>query len=102
MQLEQTIATIFQYGGTVIMAALFVWVFVQDKTKNTKLLEDNAKMLDTLSKSNDNIAKSLDLIQNNMMTLDSKIDRNYELNVRNNTKETIVVPSFGENHNVAQ
>lgn len=83
MQLGEIISTIFQYGGTVIMAGLFVWVFVQDKTKNTRLLEENAKMLDTLSKSNDNIAKSLDLIQSNMITLDSKIDRNYEQSVKN-------------------
>ncbi len=60
------------------MAALFVYVFFQDRTKNTKLLEDNAKMLDTLSKSNDNIARSLDLIQTNLLTMDQKIDRNYE------------------------
>lgn len=83
MEAGEIIAQIFQYGGTVIMAGLFVWVFVQDKTKNTKLLEDNAKMLDTLSKSNDNIAKSLDLIQNNMITMDHKIDRNYENQLKN-------------------
>lgn len=77
MEAAEIIAAIFQYGGTVIMAGLFVWVFVQDKTKNNKLLEENTKMLETLSKSNDNIAKSLDLIQNNMITLDSKVDRNY-------------------------
>ena len=67
------------------MAGLFVWVFVQDKTKNSKLLEENTKMLEALqtsnvniAKSNENIAKSLDLIQNNMMTIDQKVDRNYE------------------------
>lgn len=66
------------------MAGLFVWVFVTDKTKNSKLLEENTKMLEalsrsneTLSRSNENIAKSLDLMQNNMLTLDSKADRNY-------------------------
>lgn len=86
MNLGEVIATVFQYGGTVIMAGLFVWVFVQDKTKNTRLLEENTKMLDTLAKSNDNIAKSLDLIQNNMITLDNKIDRNYEQSVKNGAK----------------
>ena len=86
MEAGEIIAQIFQYGGTVIMAGLFVWVFIQDKTKNTKLLEDNAKMLDTLSKSNDNIAKSLDLIQNNMITMDHKIDRNYESQLKNSKK----------------
>lgn len=68
------------------MAALFVWVFVQDRKKNTKLLEDNTKMLETLSKSNDNIAKSLDLIQNNIVTMDRKIDRNYENQLKNGKK----------------
>lgn len=86
MQVGEIIAAVFQYGGTVIMAGLFVWVFVQDKTKNTRLLEENTKMLDTLAKSNDNIAKSLDLIQNNMITLDNKIDRNYEQSVKNGAK----------------
>lgn len=78
MEIGDIVGQIFQYGGTVIMAALFVWVFIQDRKKNTKLLEDNAKMLETLSKSNDNIAKSLDLIQSNIVTMDRKIDRNYE------------------------
>lgn len=84
MEIAEIIAAIFQYGGTVIMAGLFVWMFVQDKTKNSKLLEENTKMLEalsrsneTLSRSNENIAKSLDLIQNNMITLDNKADRNY-------------------------
>ena len=86
MEVAEIIAQIFQYGGTVIMAGLFVWVFIQDKTKNTKLLEDNTKMLETLSKSNDNIAKSLDLIQNNMITMDRKIDRNYESQLKSEKK----------------
>ena len=84
MEIAEVIALIFQYGGTIIMAGLFVWVFVQDKTKNSKLLEENTKMLEalgksneTLSRSNENIAKSLDLIQNNMIVLDNKVDRNY-------------------------
>lgn len=84
--MEEIVTTIFQYGGTIIMAALFVYVFFQDRQKNTKLLEDNARMLDTLSKSNDNIAKSLDLIQSNMITLDHKIDRNYEAMVSSKNK----------------
>ena len=60
------------------MAVLFVWVFFQDRTKNNKLLEDNTKMLESLSRSNDNIAKALDIISNNLLTLDDKVDRNYE------------------------
>lgn len=78
MQVNDIITAIFQYGGTVIMAALFVWVFVEDKKKNTKMLEDNTKMLQTLAESNQNIAKSLDIISNNLVTIDRKTDRNYE------------------------
>jgi len=78
MELKELIQSIFQYGGTVIMAVLFVWVFFQDRTKNNKLLEDNTKMLESLSRSNDNIAKALDIISNNLLTLDEKADRNYE------------------------
>lgn len=68
------------------MAALFVWVFVQDKTKNTKMLEDNTKMVQSLSESNKNIAKALDIISNNLVTIDGKIDRNYEAEMKNHSK----------------
>ena len=64
--------------GTVIMAALFIWVFIQDKTKNNKLQEENNSMLKLLTESNNNIAKSLDIITNNLITIDNKIDRNYD------------------------
>lgn len=78
MQFNDVVTAIFQYGGTVIMAALFVWVFIEDKRKNTKMLEDNTKMLQTLAESNQNIAKSLDIITNNLVSIDRKVDRNYE------------------------
>lgn len=69
------IKEIFQYGGTVIMAGLFVYVFLQDRTKNNKLLE-------AISKSNENIAKSLEIISENLATTDTKLDRNYEAIIR--------------------
>lgn len=78
MEFKEVVTAIFQYGGTVIMAALFVWVFIEDKRKNTKMLEDNTKMLQTLAESNQNIAKSLDIITNNLVSIDRKVDRNYE------------------------
>lgn len=69
---------IFKYGGTVIMAGLFVWVYIQDKTKYNNLLVDNSKMLENLSKSNENIAKSLEIISKNQVSLETKVDRNYD------------------------
>lgn len=64
------------------MATLFVWVFIQDKTKNNQLLIDHTQMLQALAQSNENIAKSLDIITNNLITIDKKIDRNYEVEVK--------------------
>jgi hypothetical protein len=82
---------LFQYGGTIIMAVLFVWVFITDKTKNNQLQQDNNTMLKILvdnqknaTESNNNIAKSLEIISNNLVTIDKKIDRNYEVEVKNN------------------
>lgn len=78
MEIGEIVASVLQYGGTVIMAGLFVWVFIQDRSKSAKMLEDNSKMLQALAESNQNIAKSLDIISNNLLTIDRKVDRNYE------------------------
>ena len=71
------------------MAGLFVWVFITDKTKINKLEEENNEMLKLLTnnqkniaESNNNIAKSLEIISNNLITIDKKIDRNYEVEVK--------------------
>lgn len=75
------------------MAGLFIWVFIQDKTKNSNMLEqlakhseENEKMVQALVDSNQNIAKSLDIISNNLVTLDRKADRNYEEQLKNSKK----------------
>lgn len=85
MEFKEIAQALFQYGGTVILALLFIWVFITDKTKNDKLEEDNNVMLKSLldsnknvAESNNNIAKSLDIISNNLLILDKKADRNYE------------------------
>lgn len=84
-EMKIVLQSIFQYGGTVIMAGLFIWVFVTDKTKNNKLEEENNSMLKlltenqkNLTESNNNIAKSLEIISNNLVSIDQKADRNYE------------------------
>lgn len=81
-EIGKIISAIFQYGGTVIMAGLFVWVFIQNQTKNNRMLENNTEMLKALTESNNNIAKSLDIISNNLITIDTKLDRNYEVGLR--------------------
>lgn len=60
------------------MAGLFVWVFIQDKTRNSALLEEIKEVVKTLKISNENIAKTLELLQNGCENLDKKADRNYE------------------------
>ncbi len=84
MEIAETAKLLFQYGGTIIMAALFIWVFIQDRNKTINLQEDNHRMLElltqgsqTLTESNNNIAKSLDIISNNLTKINDKADRNY-------------------------
>ena len=86
MEIKEIAQLLFQYGGTVIMAGLFIWVFITDKTKNNKLEEENNTMLKlltenqkNLTESNNNIAKSLEIISNNLVVIDQKIDRNFEI-----------------------
>lgn len=76
--------------GTIIMAGLFIWVFVQDKRKYNALEDDNNEMLKLLinnqkniAESNNNIARSLEIISNNLVTIDKKIDRNYKIELTN-------------------
>ena len=87
MELKEIVQIIFQYGGTVIMAGLFVWVFIQDKTKNTRLLEEIKEVVKALTVSNQNIAKSLEIISNNCTSVDKKIDRNYEAILKGGRKD---------------
>lgn len=86
----------FNTGGTVILAGLFIWVFIQDKTKNNKLQEENNAMLKlltdnqkNLAESNNNIAKSLEIISGTLKTIDTKVDRNYEIEKMNVPRETL-------------
>ncbi len=57
---------LFQYGGTVIMAGLFVWLFIQERKDLEKERENNNSVLQELSKSNNNIAESLNLLKTSM------------------------------------
>lgn len=77
MSLEQIIQAIFQYGGTVIMAVLFVWLFFWIINNLNKVLKENSETLKILAQSNENIAKVLDIISNKTDEIDKKADRNY-------------------------
>lgn len=64
--MEDLAGAIFQYGGTVIMAVLFVWLFFQERKDLEKERDNNTSILKELSKSNNNIAESLNLLKTSM------------------------------------
>ena len=83
--MEDMSKIIFTYGGTVIMAVLFVYAYIEDRKANTKrqeqnteMLRNNTEMLKILTESNNNISKSLDIISDTLKTIDDKVDRNYQ------------------------
>lgn len=78
MEISDLGSVLFQYGGTVLMALLFVYFVIQDRTKNSALLEEIRELVKTLKISNENIAHTLDLLQSGCEKLDDKVDRNYE------------------------
>lgn len=84
MEVLEIIKAIFQYGGTIIMAGLFVWLFFWIMSKLNKTLEDNSKTLTmvantlgAIANSENNLSKSLDMISQQLNVLDKKSDRNY-------------------------
>lgn len=88
MELKEIVQAMFQYGGTVIMAVLFVWVFFQDRTRNSALLEEIRELVKTIKISNENISQTLDLLQSGCNKLDDKADRNYEAIIFNKKEDT--------------
>ena len=54
---------LFNYGGTVVLAALFIYIFIADRKDRKDEQENNTKVLQELSTSNNNIAESLNLLK---------------------------------------
>ena len=84
-EIIENLETISRVGGLVVMAGLFVWAYIQDHKKNTKLLEelsktnaDNSRAVEALVESNKNIATSLEIIKGALVNVSDKADRNYE------------------------
>ena len=70
------------FGGTVLLAALFVWNYLNEKSKKTEENEkrdkENQAMLIRMDKSNENIAKSIDAINNTTEVLKEYIIKHDE------------------------
>lgn len=64
--MEEFVKLIFNYGGTVVLAALFVYVFFSDRKEKKDEKEKNNKILNELSTSNNNIAESLNLLRSSI------------------------------------
>ena len=79
MEFAEIIAAIGNTGALVIISALFVWAYFQDKTKNQHMLEEIKEVVKALTLSNENIAKSLEIISHNCASVDNKVDRNHDL-----------------------
>lgn len=76
--MKEVTSLIFQYGGTVIMAALFVYIFFQERKDLEKERENNNTVLQELSKSNNNIAESLNLLKTSMDNTNSEFRQHDE------------------------
>ncbi len=61
--MEEFVKLIFNYGGTVVLAALFIYIFIADRKDKKDEKENNTQVLKELSNSNNNIAESLNLLK---------------------------------------
>ena len=61
--MEEFIKILLNQGGTVLLAVLFIYVFVEDRKSNKEEKANNTQVLKELSGSNQNIAESLNLLK---------------------------------------
>lgn len=66
--MEEIVALVFNYGGTVVLAGLFIYVFVTDRKDKKEEKSNNTQILKELSNSNQNIAESLNLLKTSIDT----------------------------------
>lgn len=61
--MEEIANLISNYGGTVVLAVLFIYVFITDRNDRKEEKTNNSQVLKELSNSNSNIAESLNLLK---------------------------------------
>ena len=66
--MEEIATLILKYGGTVILAALFIYYFIADRNERKEEKNNNTNVLKELSTSNNNIAESLNLLKTSIDT----------------------------------
>lgn len=86
MEFTEILSAISNTGTLVVMAALFIWAYFQDKTKNQRMLEEIKEVVKALTLSNENIAKSLEIISSNCASVEMKVEKNHEMLVEIKSK----------------
>ena len=66
--MEEIVGLIFNYGGTIVLAGLFIYVFLTDRKDKKEEKNNNTQVLKELSNSNQNIAESLNLLKTSIDT----------------------------------
>ncbi len=66
--MEEFAVMVMKYGGTVILAVLFIYVFISDRNDRKEEKTNNTQVLKELSNSNKNIAESLNLLKTSIDT----------------------------------
>ena len=61
--MEETLQLIQSFGGLVVLSALFVWQWIEEKKTSKEEKSNNQKILKELANSNNNIAESLSLLK---------------------------------------
>lgn len=79
MEFTEIISAVGNTSTMLIMAALFIWAYFQDKTKNQHMLEEIKEVVKALTVSNENIAKSLEIISTNCAQVETKVERNHDI-----------------------
>lgn len=64
--MEEYLNLLSNYGGLIVLAGLFLYVFFTDKKERKEEKEANQKLLSEVSASNRNIAESLNLLKMSM------------------------------------
>lgn len=76
--MEEIVQALGDFGVSFVIVALFLWDWVTNKKSYTESLTQIKESNQNIAESNMNISKSLDIILNNQLTLENKVDRNYE------------------------
>jgi aspartokinase len=81
--LEDIAKIVFQYGGTVIMAVLFIFIYLDDRKNYKEEKKNNVQVLSQLAASTNNVAESLNLLKTSMDHQNNKFQVHDERDIKN-------------------